>query len=128
LDEFVIKKRKIGKQYTQLLADLVDVQLPVEKTDYAENIYWVYGMILSDAVAFEAEEAMARLKTRAIGTRPFFWPMHEQPVFRKMGLYNGESYPVAERMARRGFYVPSGLALTTEQARGVAQALHEVVG
>ena len=46
-----------------------------------------------------------------IGTRPFFWGMHEQPVFRKMGWYQNEQFPVTERIARRGFYVPSGLGL-----------------
>jgi perosamine synthetase len=41
--------------------------------------------------------------------------MHEQPALQKMGLFRGERYPVAERLARRGFYLPSGLALTEEQ-------------
>jgi perosamine synthetase len=53
--------------------------------------------------------------------------MHEQPVFRKMGLFEGESCPVAERIARRGFYIPSGLALTDEQVERVAQALVEIL-
>jgi perosamine synthetase len=78
-------------------------------------------------VPFDAKEAMRRLGQYKIGTRPFFWPMHEQPVFRKMGLFEGESCPVAERIARRGFYIPSGLALTDEQVERVAQALVEIL-
>ena len=93
------------------------------RTEYAENIYWVYGIVLKDEVQFDAEGAMRRLETHGIGTRPFFWPMHEQPVFRKMGLFNGERYPVAERLARRGFYIPSGLALTEVQIEEVAGAI-----
>ena len=70
---------------------------------------------------------MRRLAKLNVQTRPFFWPMHEQPVFRRMGLYAGESHPVAERLARRGFYLPSGMALTEAQIRTVADAVREVL-
>ena len=48
-------------------------------------------------------------------------------VLRKMGLFGGESCPVAERIARRGFYIPSGVALTREQAVEVSQVLQQVL-
>ncbi len=126
LDEFVARKRHIGQRYTELLSDIPGLQLPLPRTDYADNIYWVYGLVLKDEVPFDAEEAMRRLAQYKIGTRPFFWPMHEQPVFRKMGLFDGVSYPVAEKIARRGFYIPSGMALTDEQICRVAQVVVEV--
>jgi perosamine synthetase len=84
-------------------------------------------MVLKDEVPFDAEEAMRRLGIRKIGTRPFFWPMHEQPVFQKTGLFKGETHPVAERLARRGFYIPSGMALTGEQIDKAAEAVREVL-
>lgn len=127
LDEFVARKRHMGRRYTELLVDIPGLELPLERTDYAENIYWVYGIVLKEEVPFDAAEAMQRLSRYKIGTRPFFWPMHEQPVFHKMGLFKGESHPVAERMARRGFYIPSGLALTDEQIERVADVLREVM-
>ncbi|MBW4498171.1 MAG: DegT/DnrJ/EryC1/StrS family aminotransferase [Scytonema hyalinum WJT4-NPBG1] len=126
LDEFVARKRHIGQRYTELLSDIPGLQLPLPRTDYADNIYWVYGLVLKDEVPFDAEQAMRRLAQYKIGTRPFFWPMHEQPVFRKMGLFDGVSYPVAEKIARRGFYIPSGMALTDEQICRVAQVVVEV--
>ena len=127
LDGFVEKKRRMGRRYTELLSGVPDLQLPLERTSYARNIYWVYGVVLNDGVPFDAAEAMKRLGEKKIGTRPFFWPMHEQPVFRKMGLFKGESCPVAERIARRGFYVPSGLALTDDEIVRVADTLKEVL-
>jgi perosamine synthetase len=127
LDEFVQRKRAMGKRYRELLTELPGVQLPVAATDFADNIYWVFGMVLKDDVPFDAEETMRRLQELRIGTRPFFWPMHEQPVFHKMGLFKDTRCPVAERIARRGFYVPSGLALTGRQMEQVASALHVVI-
>ncbi|NJD54867.1 MAG: DegT/DnrJ/EryC1/StrS family aminotransferase [Nitrospirae bacterium] len=123
LDEFVGRKRNMGKRYTGLLSAIPGLQLPLPKTAYAESIYWVYGMVLKNEVPFDAEEAMRRLAERKVGTRPFFWPMHEQPVFQKMGLFTDERHPVAERLARRGFYIPSGLALTEEQMDRVSAAV-----
>jgi perosamine synthetase len=84
-------------------------------------------MVLKNDVPFDAEEAMRRLGQKGIGTRPFFWPMHEQPVFLKKGLFAGERYPVAERLARRGFYVPSGMALTDGQMEEVAAAIKNLL-
>ena len=123
LDELIEKKRRIGKLYGELLFDLDQVQLPLVKTDYAENIYWIYGIILNDKVGFDAKEAMEKLNKMGIGTRPFFWPMHKQPVFNKMGLFNNTIYPVAEKIALRGFYIPSGLAITDDQIRVVSDKL-----
>ena len=126
LDEFLEKKRWIGRRYNELLDDLPGVQLPLAQTEYSENIYWVYGLVLDDSVEFDAEEAMKRLAKLGVGCRPFFYPMHQQPVLRKFGLFEGESYPVAERMYQRGFYVPSGLALTEEQILHVSESLKQV--
>lgn len=127
LDECVAKKRRMGQRYTELLSDLEALELPVAKTEYADNIYWVYGIVLRDEFSLNAKEVMQRMNQNGVGTRPFFWPMHKQPVFQKMGLFKGESYPEAERIARRGFYIPSGLALTDQQMERVANVLHEII-
>jgi len=127
LDKFAKKKREMAKKYARLLADVDSVQLPLQRTEYAENIYWVYGIVLNDQVPFDAKKAMKRLAERKVGTRPFFWPMHEQPVFKKMGLFENEVYPVAQRLARRGFYVPSGLALTNDKIEYVATSLKDIL-
>ncbi|MBF0405906.1 MAG: DegT/DnrJ/EryC1/StrS family aminotransferase [Candidatus Riflebacteria bacterium] len=126
LSLFVEKKRKMGKFYTELLKNVEGIELPLSKTEYSENIYWVYGLVIKDSVRFDAQEAMAKLSEKGIGTRPFFWPMHEQPVFHKMQLFLNEKYPVAERLARRGFYIPSGLALTEDQMQEVVQAVKDI--
>jgi perosamine synthetase len=44
-----------------------------------------------------------------------------------MGLFEGERHPAAERVARRGFYIPSGMALTDDQIERAAAAVKEIV-
>ena len=126
--EHIERKRAIGATYQTGLAGVPGLQLPLTETDYAKNIYWVFGLLLENQVSFDAEEAMARLAKMGVGTRPFFWPMHEQPVFQAMGLFVGERYPVAESMARRGFYIPSGLGLSVDQQKTVIECVRELMG
>lgn len=127
LDRFVSRKREIGRFYNGALSGIPGVQLPAERTDYAENIYWVYGLVVDPSRGFTARDAMRHLADKGIGTRPFFWPMHEQPVFRNRGLFTGEAYPVAENIARYGFYLPSGLGITDDELALVARATREVL-
>jgi perosamine synthetase len=127
LDEFVARKRRMGESYSRLLEGVPHLQLPLAETAYAKNIYWVYGVVLDPDVRLDANGAMRRFAERKIGTRPFFWPMHEQPVFRKRGWFEGERYPVAERLARYGFYLPSGMALTAAQIEHVASVARDVL-
>jgi len=127
LPQTLEKKRRIGGWYDELLADIGTLERLPARTAYAENVYWVYGVVLKDHVPFEAEEAMRRLSALGIGTRPFFWPMHEQPVLRRMGLFEGVRCPVAERIARRGFYLPSGVVLTRGEAETVAAAVRRIL-
>lgn len=126
LDEFVAKKRKMGKLYTELLSDLPRLQLPLEQTEYADNIYWVYGLVLDEDTYLDAEESMIRLAAKGIGTRPFFCPMHLQPIMINMGLFNGEIYPIAENLYRKGFYIPSGLALNETEIHNVFSVCKDV--
>lgn len=127
LEEFTAIKRRMGSGYNRLLSNTPGLELMPVRTGYAENIYWVYGVVLADTLPFDAEEVMKRMARRQIATRPFFWPMHEQPVFKKMGLFQSEWHPVAERLARRGFYLPSGMALQDEQIEEAAGSLISIL-
>ena len=125
IDTTVARKREVGRRYTEALSGL-PIQLPVER-EWATNVYWMFGVVLDQATGMDAEEFARRLLSRGVDTRPFFIGMHEQPVLRDRGLFAGESYPVAERIARQGLYLPSGTALTDGQVDQVAEAVRAVL-
>jgi perosamine synthetase len=126
IEEIIARKRWIGQEYNRRLAGLKGLQLPVEEP-WARNVYWMYGVVLSEETGMDATVFGQRLKQQGIETRPFFLGLHEQPVFHQRGLFLGERYPVTERIARQGLYLPSGLALTVEQISRVCEAVHEVL-
>lgn len=127
LDEFIIKKREMGRYYTERLKDIKSLILPIEKTDYADNIYWVYGLVLDKSIKADNRIMQKLLAEEGIGSRTFFWCMHEQPVYQQQGLFTDEIYSNAEYLARKGFYIPSGLALTLDQMDEVATKVIKVV-
>ena len=126
IDQIVAQKRWMGSEYTSRLQGVGGLQLPTEQP-WARNVYWMYGVVLSESAGMDALEFAARLREREVETRPFFLGMHEQPVFRKRGLFLNERFPIAERIARQGLYLPSGLALTPEQLYQVCDAVKEVL-
>lgn len=127
LDEFICRKRDMGKYYTEHFKDVKGLILPIEETSYAQNIYWVYGMVLDKDIQVDNKTVQKLLVEEGIGSRTFFWCMHEQPVYQKQGLFADETYPNAEYLARKGFYIPSGLALTKEQMDKVIDKLRKVM-
>lgn len=127
LDEFVERKRNMGALYTELLKNVPGIQLPLAGTSYAKNIYWVYSISLNESINISAKEVMDRLEKMGIGTRPFFYPMHQQPVLRKLGLFKEEFLPVAEKMYQRGFYLPSGLAIDKWEIETVVEKFKKLI-
>ena len=126
IEEHIRHKRWMAKNYRSRLAGL-PIALPVER-DWAKNVYWMFGIVLDDEVPLDAITFASELRLRGVDTRPLFLGMHEQPVLQEMGYFIGESYPVTERLAGRGLYLPSGLTLTKTQIEFVCAAVHDVLG
>lgn len=127
LDEFVERKRNMGRYYTEQLEGVEGLMLPIASTEYAENIYWVYGLVLDESVEVDNKAVQKLLADEGIGSRTFFWCMHEQPVYQNKGLFHDEKYSNAEYLARKGFYIPSGLALTQAQMEEVVIKVKKIM-
>jgi perosamine synthetase len=124
IEDHVAQKRRMAALYSEQLGKIAALHLPVERPGF-KNVYWMYGVVLDDAVPFDAAEFASRLKARGVDTRPFFVGMHDQPVLRERGLFAGERYPTTDRLARRGLYLPSGLTLSDAQIERVCAAVRE---
>ena len=126
IEQYLAKKRWMGKRYTEQLSDIPGFQLPIEHP-WAKHVYWMYGLVLDEATGLDAKSFAQKLVALGVHTRPFFLGMHEQPVFHQMGLFQGEEYPVAERIARQGLYLPSGMALTEQQLDATCKAVRTIL-
>ena len=127
IEHFIKRKREIGLIYNNLLENIENIGLMPKSVSYADNIYWIYGIILKTEHPKNAEYIMNELKKHKIGSRPFFYPMHLQPVFQKMGLFKNKKYPISENLAEKGFYIPCGLGISNEEINLVAQVLKKIL-
>ena len=131
IDKTVNRKREIGRYYQDALSEINSVSLPVSMTDYAENIYWVFGMVLNDPER-SADDVMKKLGDKGIGTRHFFYPIHRQPALiaegccKKDYLEDG-SFENSNYICEHGFYIPSGLGLSLEDQKYVVETLRAIL-
>jgi perosamine synthetase len=126
IDQLLERKIWQGEQYRHFLNGVEGLTLQSVQT-YAHPVYWVNGILLNAEIDLTAAQMADRLQQKDIQTRPFFWPMHEQPVFKKMGLFPNERYPISENLARRGLYLPSGMALQADQIEQVCLQVMAIV-
>jgi len=126
LKERIKKKRWIGETYNRLISNNLGIKRPITNVGYAENIYWVYTIVLNEDMVC-ALEIMNLLKKEGIGSRPFFYPIHKQPVFLKRGLFKNIDLPNSERLYKRGFYLPSGLTLEYKQIKRISETLNRLL-
>jgi perosamine synthetase len=127
LDEFIEIKRSIGARYQKGLKDCRGLQLPIPETNYAKNIYWVFSVVIKDESDLNVNELNELLHAKNIGTRPFFFPMHKQPIFQSMGLFVNESYPNAEKISLKGMYIPGGMALKDQDLEYVIHTIFDIM-
>jgi perosamine synthetase len=127
MDEIVARKRRMGQAYTERLSEVAGLELQVQQP-WAMSVYWMFGVVLRESTGLNADDLARRLDASGVQTRPFFLGMHEQPVLRERGLFADERYPVAERLARQGLYLPSSVGLDEAQMDRICQLVREAVG
>jgi perosamine synthetase len=125
IEEFVEMRRRNASLYNDSLANLEGIGLPPEQ-EWAKNVYWMYSILIEPEFKISRDKLMTKLRNRQIETRPFFIPMHKQPVFRDMSLFIGENYPIAEILSERGMNLPSSSGLTTTEIQYICNAIKEI--
>jgi len=126
IESFVAKKRMIGRSYNAKLSSVEGISLPLAATDFAENIYWVYSVVLDPGLGVHAASVMTSLGNYKIGARPFFYPLHKQPVLQSH-LGSNHNCTNSEMLSEYGFYLPSGLGLKDDDIEFVCEKLIEVL-
>jgi len=122
IDTILQKKREIAEEYAEGLRDLNGLTLPPE-APWARNVYWLYAVLMEPGrFGCSRDELISRLLEGGIEARPFFPPVHSQPIYA-----TGQTLPVAERLSATGLCLPSAPRLHSTDIRRVADALYRLV-
>lgn len=126
INDLINKKRKMAHLYNKKLKDIEGITTPIEEA-WAKNVYWMYGILIDEnTFGLSRDRLREELYKEGVDTRSFFIPMHKQPIFKKMGLFLREKYPVAEDISRRGLYLPSGLSLKESEIDFICDRIKKI--
>ncbi len=122
INELIEMRRRNAQLYNKFLEDTNGIRLPIEK-EWAKNVYWMYSILIEPEFGISRDKLMNELEKKGIETRSFFIPMNKQPVFGKMHLFEGENYPIAEELSKRGLYLPSSSGLKRDEIRHICDSI-----
>jgi perosamine synthetase len=124
LEHFVAARRRNAEEYTCRLHGIPGITTPPQ-AEWAKNVYWMYGLLVDrEQYGMSRDELRRALADHGVETRTFFIPMHCQPVYWQ--VFKGQRYPVAERLCRDGFYLPSASSLTLDEIEYITSVIREV--
>jgi perosamine synthetase len=125
LERVVKRKMEIGNYYFKRLSKNKNLLMTKPKNSFSKNIYWVVGIVIKNKKML-ASKVIKKLASHGIGARPFFWPMHEQKVFKKMKIFSQKKYPNSSYLGRYGFYIPSYLKITNSEMNYVISIINKL--
>jgi perosamine synthetase len=122
------RRRAIADRYRNALQGIDGIRFQADEFEGNRNGYWVFGVLLDSHHKFSnAQTAMAAMADAGVGTRPFFYPLHKQPLIAKYQHRRIGEYPVAEALGENGFYLPNGLGMSDADLDRAVSIAHEVL-
>jgi perosamine synthetase len=117
-------RRNVAALYDEKLKPLDNFVIRPVTADFAEHVYWIYTVMLSEQVTATRDEVMAVMDDLGIETRPIFYPMHVMPPYFDD---KPNQFPNAELCSSRGINLPTHGRLTESDIDRVVDALRCVV-
>jgi perosamine synthetase len=123
LVQLVERRLENARRYSAALSGIRGLTLPPDPPG-RRNVFWMYSILVEEEFGCSRDELRGYLAARGIETRTFFIPIHLQPIYRDR--YQGQSYPIAEALCRKGLYLPSGPGLSMGSIEFIAREIARV--
>lgn len=128
IDKIVSIRHKVGLRYYNNLKNNKNLFMPPPKQKNSKNIYWVIAILITNKkLKLDAKKVISLLKKEGIGTRPFFWPMHQQKILNKLKLIKSKNFPNSEYICKYGLYLPSSLSLKNSQIDYISNKINSII-
>ena len=120
LHELQAGRARVAAAYERALAGVEGIQLPTTGPD--EQVDWFVYVIRLDP-DLDRQRLMAALADFGVPSRPYFSPLHLQPLYRERLGHGPGDFPVTERIAASTLALPWSSLLADEDVAYVAEAL-----
>ena len=113
---------RVVARYDAALAGLPWIRTP-HAPDGADVDWFVYVVRLDPGL--DRDRMIGQLQDRGVPTRPYFAPLHLQPLYQQEFGYGEGDFPVTERVARSTLALPFSSVMTDPDVDRVVEALVE---
>ena len=107
------RKKAICQRYDEMLGEVEEVT--IFRHNYADTAPCFYELVCDNR-----DEMVEFLKSKNIGARKFYPPLHSEPAYGYKG-----SCPVTEEISAKGLWLPSSVLLTEEQIAYICSCVRE---
>lgn len=122
IDDFMNARMERVRRYQQHLSDIPGIIQPPQ-ADWAHNIYWLYSIVIDEnETGFTRDVLMEALRQQGIETRPFFYPMHEQPAFPQAAAGR---FDVTNWVSSRGMSLPTSTQVSMADVDKVCSTIRQ---
>ena len=113
IEKNLLNRSKVAEKYRENLSSLPGLKWQALENKGSRNIFWVNGVLFEASIYGNGQEVSTELSKLGIETRPFFYPLHLQPLLTKYNLVPS-SLPITEYISSQGIYLPGGNTLSLE--------------
>ena len=125
LDNFIERKRQIAIAYAEGLSTLEDFTL-MSESEFAFSTYWLYTIVLNKSESkHNSRHLISLLQDRGIQSRPLWYPVHLQEMYRDCEHYGMDC---AHRLYALAVQLPSSSGITDQEIEHVISSLHMLCG
>ena len=104
LDAILDGRERVARMYTERLADVPGVKLPYIDPATTRMSWFVYVIQLEEGI--DRTAVMDRLAANGVPSRPYFVPIHLQPLYRERFGFGEGDFPVTEAVAKTTLAIP----------------------
>ncbi len=120
LDELAAGRARAAAAYEAALGSYEWVRLP--RAGAGEKVDWFVYVVRLDP-AIDRTAVIERLDALGVASRPYFSPLHLQPLYQEALGHHPGDFPVTERVAASTLALPFSARLSAEDVAYVAEAL-----
>ncbi|HUJ14947.1 MAG TPA: DegT/DnrJ/EryC1/StrS family aminotransferase [Thermoanaerobaculia bacterium] len=125
MGELLRRRKAVADRYTESLAQVPGVTpLPDPPAGHTRT-WFVYAIRFSPEI--DVNSVMHGLAGRGIMTRPYFWPIHLQPLYAERFGFVAGDFPAAEAAGRSMLALPMSPNLSDHDIQSVCAAVSEEV-
>jgi perosamine synthetase len=125
IEELLAKRERVAGWYDARLADLELVDRPSIVPATTRMSWFVYVVRVNPPAS--RNEVMRRLADEGIPSRPYFTPIHLQPLYRERFGYQRGDFPVTEHLGQVSLALPFSGVMRQDQVDRVCDQLRLAV-